>query len=108
MFSRRFAASSAPFESSIELQRLLAASTTSMIFKIIRDYMTMKEMSVGLGGLGNVQGRCIVNALCLMVGEEEFLQIAKEILTQPRLEIRISDVSIDIFSLCIFVIAVVY
>ena len=29
-------------------------------------------------GLGNLQGRCIVNAICLMVGEEEFLQLAKD------------------------------
>ena len=31
-----------------------------------------------LRGLGNLQGRCIVNALCLMVGEDEFIQLAKE------------------------------
>ncbi|CAJ1385093.1 unnamed protein product [Effrenium voratum] len=31
-------------------------------------------------GLGHLQGRCIVNALCLMLGEDEFLRIAKECL----------------------------
>lgn len=31
-------------------------------------------------GLGNLQGRCVVNAICLMVGEDEFLQLAKELL----------------------------
>lgn len=36
------------------------------------DWKVVKE------GLGNLQGRCIVNAICLMVGEEEFLQLAKE------------------------------
>ena len=30
-------------------------------------------------GLGTLQGRCIVNAICLMVGEDEFLQLAKEL-----------------------------
>lgn len=36
------------------------------------DWKVVKE------GLGNLQGRCIVNAICLMVGEDEFLQLAKE------------------------------
>eukprot|EP00438_Fugacium_kawagutii_P025614 Skav209717 [mRNA] locus=scaffold528:119170:133719:- [translate_table: standard] len=36
------------------------------------DWKVVKE------GLGNLQGRCIVNAICLMVGEEEFLQLAKD------------------------------
>jgi len=36
------------------------------------DWKVVKE------GLGNLQGRCVVNAICLMVGEDEFLQLAKE------------------------------
>eukprot|EP00931_Biecheleriopsis_adriatica_P062379 TRINITY_DN3757_c0_g1_i1.p1 TRINITY_DN3757_c0_g1~~TRINITY_DN3757_c0_g1_i1.p1 ORF type:complete len:2077 (+),score=489.19 TRINITY_DN3757_c0_g1_i1:77-6307(+) len=31
-------------------------------------------------GLRNTQGRCIVNSICLMLGEEEFLRIARECL----------------------------
>lgn len=38
------------------------------------------DMKVVKEGLGNLQGRCIVNALCLMVGEDEFLQLAKEVM----------------------------
>jgi len=42
--------------------------------------LTSSEWRVIREGLRSTQGRCIVNGICLMLGEEEFIRIARECL----------------------------